>query len=148
MSMSLLTEFPRVQNEAGQDGLPHALESSYLLLRSWIAVLEGRGLNSLDFLRARTVLALFEIANGIFSAAYISIGSLFRAADALSINRENQKSDYSETWRGILILDRQLPHSSVESLNSAHLGVLLLRGSIGLQLADTAHLTSCNLTHL
>jgi hypothetical protein len=106
MSMSLLTEVPRVQNEAGRDGLAHALESSHLLLRSWIVVLEGRGLNSLGFLHARTVLALFEIAHSIFSAAYISIGSLFRAADALSIHRENQKSDYSETWRGILILDR------------------------------------------
>jgi hypothetical protein len=49
---------------------------------------------------------LFEISHGIFPAAYISIGSLFRAANTLSIRRENQKSDYSETWQSILILDR------------------------------------------
>jgi hypothetical protein len=95
-----------VQNEASQDRLPHALQSSYLSLRSWIAVFEGRGPNSLDFLHARALLALFEISHGIFPAAYISIGSLFRAADTLSIRRENQKSDYSETWQSILILDR------------------------------------------
>lgn len=103
--MSLLTQVPTL-HMSRQAGLPQEIESSYLSLKSWIAVLEGRGMNSLDFVNSRTLLVLFEVVHGNFPAAYISIGSLFRAADALHIYCKDQKNNCSETWRGILILDR------------------------------------------
>lgn len=106
MSMSLLRQVPETQIMDGNCRLPKALESSYLSLKSWIAILEGRGMNSLDFLHAKALLVLFEVVHGIFPAAYITIGALFRAADALHIYNSGQTNDYSETWRGILILDR------------------------------------------
>jgi hypothetical protein len=106
MSMSLLRQVPETQIMDGNSRLPKALESSYLSLKSWIAILEGRGMNSLDFLHAKALLVLFEVVHGIFPAAYITIGALFRAADALHIYNSGQTNDYSETWRGILILDR------------------------------------------
>jgi hypothetical protein len=74
-------------NPQGQEGqkhhLPANLNSCYLSLRSWIAVLEGLGFSSLDFLYARALIALFEFSHGI-PAAYVSIGTLRRAAEGLS----------------------------------------------------------------
>jgi hypothetical protein len=106
ISMSLLQKIPETQIKDGNRHLPQVLESPYLLLKSLVAVLEGLGVNSLDFLYARALLVLFEVVHGIFPAAYISIGSLFRAADALLIYNSDHKIAHSELWRGILILDR------------------------------------------
>jgi hypothetical protein len=106
MGMSLVTEIHGAQEGSGSlTGLSCGLESSYLLMKSWVAVLEGLGLQSLDFLHARVLIVLFEVVHGIAFAAYISIGALFRAADVLSKGQED-KEEYCQTWRGILILDR------------------------------------------
>jgi hypothetical protein len=104
--MSILIDVPSPQEASRQVRLPQENEVSYLVLKSWIAILEGRGMSSLDFLNARTLLVLFEVVHGILPAAYISIGSLFRASDAHQIYSGTPNNDFSETWRGILILDR------------------------------------------
>jgi hypothetical protein len=104
-SMSLITELPQLHS-SHRGGVAQELETPYLSLKSWVAILEGRGMNSLDFLNSRTLLVLFEVVHGIFPAAYISIGSLFRAADTLQNHCKDRNIDISETWRGILILDR------------------------------------------
>ena len=99
-------EVSGVRIGVGNTGLPQGPESPYVLLKSWLAVVEGLGMHSLDLLHARTLLVLFEISHAILPAAYISMGSLFRAADILSIDRKELKDKYNDTWRGILILDR------------------------------------------
>jgi hypothetical protein len=105
MGMTLVTEIPGAQEGSGNlTGLSWGLESSYLLMKSWIAVFEGLGLQSLDFLHTRVLIVLFEVVHGI-ALAYISVGALFRAADVLSQGQED-KVECCQTWRGILILDR------------------------------------------
>jgi hypothetical protein len=106
MSMSLLTETVTAPAATGRTGLPQALESAYLSLKSWIAIFEGLGTNSSDFLHARLLLVLFEVVHGNFPAAYISMGSLFHAAEALEMEKEELNNGNSDTWWGILILDR------------------------------------------
>ncbi len=82
LSMMLIATNPQGQ-EGQKHHLPANLNSCYLSLRSWIAVLEGLGFSSLDFLYARALIALFEFSHGI-PAAYVSIGTLRRAAEGLS----------------------------------------------------------------
>ena len=75
-------------------------------------------------------MTLFEVAHGYYPAAYISIGTTVRAADALeihpgtdaspllSIDDLAKREDTVFTWCGILILDRYFPYDRVPRLES------------------------------
>ena len=92
----------------------------YLSSKSWLALLEGAGLNSINLVNSRLLITLFEVVHGCYPAAYLSIAATVRAADALSIyNTEDaslshssyminnkQREEISELWCGIMILDR------------------------------------------
>lgn len=92
----------------------------YLSSKSWLALLEGAGLNSIDLVKSRLLITLFEVVHGLYPAAYLSIAATVRAADALSIyNSEDaslsrsldviskkQREEITELWFGIMILDR------------------------------------------
>ena len=100
------------------DSAAFDFQSLYLLVKSHCSLLEGLGINSLETVQARLLLTLFEMVHGIYPAAYITIGSTVRAADALTRMGElKSKSSLSEqdsekwqqyltTWCGVLILDR------------------------------------------
>ncbi|KAE8397464.1 hypothetical protein BDV37DRAFT_291983 [Aspergillus pseudonomiae] len=98
------------------DGTLSGLRSAYLQVKSWIAVIEGLEVTSLKIVQARTLVTLFEVAHGFYPAAYISIGTTVRAADALKVNAYLSPSSPAtdESWReeavligwAIRILDR------------------------------------------
>jgi len=92
----------------------------YLSCRSWIALLEGTGLNSINLVYSRLLMTLFEVVHGLYPAAYLSIAATVRAADALSVFDGNgvplslplgpiglkEEEEYREMWCGIFVLDR------------------------------------------
>lgn len=92
----------------------------YLSCKSWIALLEGTGLNSINLVYSRLLITLFEVVHGFYPAAYISIAATVRAADALfvfdgkgvQLNPPRgpiglkEEEECREMWCGIFILDR------------------------------------------
>ncbi|KIM97034.1 hypothetical protein OIDMADRAFT_131616 [Oidiodendron maius Zn] len=91
--------------------------SMYLMSKTWITVLEGAGWNSIDFVKARLLITLFEVSHGFDIAAYFSIANAIRAADALVVFQqqgisqslaEQDIEEYRIMWWGIAILDRAL----------------------------------------
>lgn len=101
----------------------HALhpdhKSMYLMAKTCIALLEGAECNSIDFVKARLLITLFEVSHGFNMAAYLSIASTVRAADALIAFEQRGLSEslavqniweYRIMWWGIAILDRFVPH--------------------------------------
>ncbi|OJJ69714.1 hypothetical protein ASPBRDRAFT_130970 [Aspergillus brasiliensis CBS 101740] len=83
LCITLLCTFPP---SSPRDGTASGLQSAYLQVKSWIAVIEGLGITSLKIVQARTLVTLFEVAHGFYPAAYISMGATVRAADALKIH--------------------------------------------------------------
>ncbi|OJK04245.1 hypothetical protein ASPACDRAFT_1864064 [Aspergillus aculeatus ATCC 16872] len=101
-------------------GTRSGFQSTYLHVKSWIAVIEGLGITSLKIVQARVLVTLFEVAHGFYPAAYISIGTTVRAADAtkdhahsspLSSSSSSDESGNEEAivigW-AIRILDRYI----------------------------------------
>lgn len=92
--------------------------SLYLCTKGWIVSMEGLGINSLEVVQSRLLITLFEVAHGLYPAAYISIGATVRAAEALSVYsgadvalslfvaKVVDKEESMKTWIGILVLDR------------------------------------------
>ncbi|KAM0145431.1 hypothetical protein ACHAQE_011285 [Botrytis cinerea] len=135
-------EFPNTWNDASVDvtllaftillfnAQPLLLEGSYRLqpdtmlmylsIKSWLALLEGAGLNSIGLVYSRLLNTLFEVVHGFHPAAYLSIAATVRAADALSVYDENrvpllsslgsikEREERRDIWCGIMILDRYL----------------------------------------
>lgn len=60
-------------------------------------MIEGLGITSLKIVQARVLVTLFEVAHGFYSAAYISIGTTVRAADALEDHAYLSPSSSSST---------------------------------------------------
>jgi hypothetical protein len=91
--------------------------SLYLSIKSFIGVLEGIGINSLDLLQARLLVTVFEVGHGYLQAGNISIGAVARAAmvnvpgikqsvEALDCTEEMGKEEWAQAWCGILVIDR------------------------------------------
>lgn len=91
--------------------------SLYLRTKSWVALLEGLGINCLEVVQSRLFITLFECAHGLYPAAYVSIGAAIRAAEAILVSRESHSANSGSqsveeekeeriTWCGIVILDR------------------------------------------
>ncbi|KAF9889466.1 hypothetical protein FE257_007369 [Aspergillus nanangensis] len=70
----------------GDGSPPSKFQSTYLHTKSWIAVIEGLGINSPEIVQARILITLFEVAHGFYPAASISIAATVRAADALQVH--------------------------------------------------------------
>jgi hypothetical protein len=116
LTVKLFTTPPPSSPEDDND--PSEFKSLYLFIKSSIASTEGLGINSSLVVQLRILVTLFEVAHGFYPAAYISIGAVVRAADALEIYTavDSSLSDSSDdrakreeivlTWCGILILDR------------------------------------------
>ncbi|KAL2832303.1 hypothetical protein BJY01DRAFT_101583 [Aspergillus pseudoustus] len=76
----------------GYGGPQLEFQSTYLQAKSWIAEVEGLGINSVKIVQARILITLFEVAHGFYPAAYISIGATVRAANALRIHPCSQST--------------------------------------------------------
>jgi hypothetical protein len=93
------------------------LKFLHICTKSNLASAEGLGINSFLTVQTRILVTLFEVGHGFYPAAYISIGSTIRAADALDVHPGIDVSSYSLDdgakqedivlmWSGILVLDR------------------------------------------
>jgi len=60
------------------------LKLAYIKSKRWTVLLEAAGSNSLDLIRSRLVLTLFEVGHGLYPAACISFGAVIGAAEALN----------------------------------------------------------------
>lgn len=97
---------------------PAMASSLYLHVKRQIGVAEGLGINSLLMVQARLLANLFEVAHGIYPAAYISIAAAIRAAEALDGHSESNISrahnaeivpdmqTRAKNWAGLRVLDR------------------------------------------
>ncbi|RAL04828.1 fungal specific transcription factor domain-containing protein [Aspergillus ibericus CBS 121593] len=112
--MSLLCTSP----SPSSDGTPLKCQSAYLQTKGWMAVIEGLGIISLPIVQARTLITLFEVAHGFYPAAYLSIGTTVRAAEALtpapslgaspSTADEAERNEVVLLWGAIRVLDRYI----------------------------------------
>lgn len=101
--------------------IPLPMRSLYTQLKSFVAILEAMGPNSLEMLQCRLLLTIFEIGHAMYPSAYISAGANVRAAVALGASaastedlckvfRDPQKAEEArQIWRGIVITDRLEP---------------------------------------
>lgn len=97
--------------------LPLSTRSMYASLKSFVALLEAMGTNSLEMLQGRLLLTIFEIGHAMYPAAYVSTAANVRTAISLGINApcddprkvfwDPQKAEEAQQiWRGIAITDR------------------------------------------
>jgi hypothetical protein len=116
-SILLLHRTP--QQLHGVNALHPTHKSMYLMAKTWITLLEGAECNSIDFVKARLLITLFEVSHGFNIAAYLSIANTVRAADALIAFEQRGVSEslavqniweYRIMWWGIAILDRFVAH--------------------------------------
>ncbi|OQE32501.1 hypothetical protein PENFLA_c001G09247 [Penicillium flavigenum] len=109
--------------------LPLSTRSMYASLKSFVALLEAMGTNSLEMLQSRLLLTVFEIGHAMFPSAYISAAANMRAAVSLGINatcedlrkafRDPRKvEDARQTWRGIVITDRYVSLENGQAPNT------------------------------
>ncbi|KAJ5269504.1 hypothetical protein N7505_005262 [Penicillium chrysogenum] len=89
----------------------------YASIKSFVALLEAMGTNSLEMLQSRLLLTVFEIGHAMYPSAYISAAANMRAAVSLGINatsedltkafQDSRKAEEAQqTWRGITITNR------------------------------------------
>lgn len=105
-------------------------------MKTWVSTTEGLGLNSPVLVQSRILVTLYEVAHGMYPAAYISIGATVRAADALVFHPESGDRSQSQSpeaaadvinqedsvliWCGILILDRYADCRSEQLFTKLH----------------------------
>jgi len=122
LDFSLLCFSIKVLNTAPQTPQPqdtYVLDSEhrsmYLMSKAWIALLDAAGLNSIDFVKARLLINLFEVSHRLYPTAYLSIAATVRAADALAVFlpsgashsfSETVREEYRLMWCGIAVVDR------------------------------------------
>lgn len=110
--MHLITNVPMVSD------LETTASSLYTMVKRLFALVESTGIVSVELVQCKLLIALFEMAHGLQSAAYISIGACSRMGIVLGIDKlqkqrilENddsciQREEKSRTWWAIVIADR------------------------------------------
>lgn len=98
--------------------IPVKTRALYTQLKSFTAMLEASGINSLRMLQCRLLLTIFEVGHAMYPTAYISTGASVRAAVALGANESLSEQlvkgfgdqwraeEARRTWQGIVVTDR------------------------------------------
>ena len=98
--------------------IPVQTRALHTQVKSFTAMLEALGTNSLRMLQCRLLLTVFEVGHAMYPAAYISTGASVRAAVALGANESSSEQlvqvfgdqwraeEARRTWQGITITDR------------------------------------------
>jgi len=110
--MHLITDVPMNLD------LENTASSLYTLVRRLYSLVDSMGIVSVELVQCKLLIALFEMAHGLQSAAYMSIGACSRMGVVLGIDKqprqramENDNSwirreEKSRTWWAIIIADR------------------------------------------
>ena len=117
LCLSIMLFCTAPNSKACGDANASGLMGLYLSVKSWIALVEGLGINSIEVVQARLMIAAFEVSHSFYPAAYISIGAVVRAAETLKRDRDLETAPYQPrteeerveeltTWAAIKILDR------------------------------------------
>jgi hypothetical protein len=115
LSITLFSTFP--ESSVWHDTKGFDLIPLYLSTKSWVSLVEGIAINSIEVVQSRLFITIFEVSHGLYPAAYISIGATARAAEALENSRspsilpfrlptEEEKIEERMTWGAVKILDR------------------------------------------
>lgn len=116
ISITLLTTPPPpfLENDSGLG----EFKSLYFQVKGLISSTEALGLNSFHILQSRILVTLYEVAHGLYPAAYMSLGAAISAADAFTCHpgmelqfpnitdNEIKREERVFIWCGILVLDR------------------------------------------
>lgn len=78
LAMKLLVSVPS-PGEAPED------DHVYIVSKQFVASLESRGMISLPFLQAMTLVALYEFGHAIYPAAWMTVGACARYAEILGL---------------------------------------------------------------
>ncbi|KAL7905000.1 fungal-specific transcription factor domain-containing protein [Trichoderma velutinum] len=118
VEISLLAMCMQLLGSRSSNGT-QAPDSGYVSIRQAFVQLEQAGVLNITVLQALLLTALYEIGNGIYPAAYLTIGNCARYAVALDLDREilnwnHNASDWvmmeekHRAWWAVLILDRYI----------------------------------------
>lgn len=115
LSMALIVASPDPKGTSVETPL-------YATVKTGIALVEAAGGFSIDLVKAKLLLALFEFGHGTEPATYVSIAALARTAAAIGVNSracaDNVRSEEDlRLWWGIVTLDRY-----VDPRHDLHLG--------------------------
>ncbi|KAJ5728920.1 uncharacterized protein N7483_003428 [Penicillium malachiteum] len=108
LAMKLITTFPPTGSQSHRTALYHAAKHFHLMTEECLSIL---------VLQAGLLIALYELGNGIYPAAYLSIGACARYAYALGINVCEtvpkkkvltlvEVEERRRVWWAIVVLDR------------------------------------------
>ncbi|KAL3457253.1 hypothetical protein BJX64DRAFT_20733 [Aspergillus heterothallicus] len=110
LCVHLLGLYPTDGNMSSQ------MHGLYILATGLAASITAAGVSSLNLLQARILLSFFEIAHGMYTAAYISMGANMRAAAAMSplpsqeafdrLESSDAVEDVHRVWGCLVTLDR------------------------------------------
>ncbi|KAL4949749.1 hypothetical protein BDW69DRAFT_69299 [Aspergillus filifer] len=109
------------------DGVSSEMDGLYVLINTFITALAASRVSSLDLLRCRLLLSLFEVGHGMYAAAYLFMGTSIRAAEMLAIDRDYDIGAEARcVWLGLVIMDRyislelgRVPSIAVEASSAA-----------------------------
>lgn len=111
LCIHLLVQYP-------PDGDESVQSSVYVMIKGHVSLLEASGYLSLEFVQARLLISLFEMGQGLYPAASVSIGACARTARALGLNKKRFENLFSDdvarqeaeeqkrVWWGVVNLDR------------------------------------------
>lgn len=112
LSLKLVTTLPPTSPRNPRTSLYYTLKHFYLEV-------EGSSTVSILVLQAGVLLALYELGQAIYPAAYLSIGACARYAHAIGINSSSvgtkrvltlvEVQERRRVWWAIVILDRSVP---------------------------------------
>lgn len=104
------------------EGEKSMVSESYVMIKSFISMLESTGFWSLEVVQARLLVVFYELGHGIQDGASISIASCARSARLLGLNKKvwQERGDrYEEkvkaeeekrVWWAVVNLDRWVDH--------------------------------------
>lgn len=120
LSIHLLIQRPDELESAGNhEQTMHS--STYVMIRSFVGVLQSLATPTVEFIQAMLLVAFFEMGHGIYPAASISIATCARSAHAIGLNKRPVAAETdpsldrvlvelrARVWWSILILDRYVP---------------------------------------
>ncbi|KAF3314531.1 hypothetical protein TWF173_004614 [Orbilia oligospora] len=115
------THFPRALLDfpANHDGIDPLSRETYKTAKAYLAEIEASNVISVRLLQAALLISLYEVSNGMFPTAYLTVGHCARLGHALGIHARKRApqvlsppvsstelEERSRVWWGVIILDR------------------------------------------
>ena len=107
----------------GRDGTTrNPRTNEYHLAKQCCSAAEDAGMLTLQMLQAQILVSVYELAHGIYPAAYLTVGTCVRYGIALTLNKQRStdvqgftladQEERRRVWWSSIILDRVISHST------------------------------------